>query len=642
MSISGKILRIDALLDQLDAFAAEKPSQVDFWSRWLSELRQVSGAESVALVLELGVHDPANQRSARESLGQCETVRASEQKASIVVVSKVRQEIFAAGTPTGSHPKSLVIFEGVDCCLVADLILPSSQSGEWTVAQQRIAGGFVEIGKRFQQQYEGKRLTIQRAANVFQLQARDILDEARLNQFIQEDLCHVLMASQVTLVEHVEGKSNWRGTTGLPATKKKSQAILELESRARNFAESEHPILVSRLSESRHEVLFRLEVARKSKTALRSASQTVIVQWTDADSMFSAMDVLAQLIPCLRKIKEDVDPANRNLGQASVLPFLARHPKKKSAIAILVLMLAAGWFSKDIKTTHAIDAAGLLVPANQRIIYSNCVGFVDQVYTEHEDLVEISQPLLDLRALDTEVQLEEIEGELAAVSQQLAGAKLSLNQAKSGSSETQAVTFQIASEIAALEAKVAGLIKQRELILKELASYKIASPIAGMVVTRDLEQNVLAKPVTPGEPLMRICDIEGPWVLDLDVDQRDIASVQRAFAEGKKGEKDGGEQNAVRVAFRLSSAPNQTYEGTLVDIDNVVTISREANLDAAAAQNSSVHVVRIRVEFDNSQLPKPQIDASVVAKIDCGKDFWWRNWSKQLVDAMRRRFWING
>ena len=87
----------------------------------------------------------------------------------------------------------------------------------------------------------------------------------------------------------------------------------------------------------------------------------------------------------------------------------------------------------------------------------------------------------------------------------------------------------------------------------------------------------------------------------------------------------------LQVSFVLSSHPGQQYQGTLLEIDRVA-VEREETGSA----------VRIRVAIDAQQLPELKTDATVVAKIHCGRRSLGYTWFHDLIDTVQSRvlFWL--
>lgn len=664
MSISGNILKIDALLDQLDAFAATKPQQTIFWNRWLEELRQIYQAVGVSMILSVDVAaEPdfdADQKSEENNPQQNELFRVGEWSENSLELSCIHEG-------TRSRWQTEIHFQDEDahfgpCVKKVPAPLcaehPEGQSpaegAEHSFSAQpltarslhQIAGGFLETAQRYMQMSATDRNAASRAVSDFRLRLSDINQVAAFDHLISEDFCRVLMASQVSVVRHKAGESCCVATTGLPKIATKNTALETIESEAERYQRSQQQLSISPISTAQYSVMFSLEIVEPKPSGAPRSVRTVRVEWTDADTMLNTIDALTEIIPALRQVQrriQDQESHSQNgslLGQAAMPGgrFLSR--KKIVALGSIAALSLIVLLTKDIRTPHVVDATGLLHPLNQKVIYSNCIGYVDEVYTDHEQTVEKSQMLLQLRSPDADLKLQEIEGELAGATQQREGLRLTLNQAKSGSSETQIVAFQLSSEIAALDAKLAGLLKQKDILLQQIASHQLTAPIDGTVITRDLQRKLLSKPVVLGEPLLRVCDTAGPWILRLEIDQRDIAAVRSEF-QGPTDSTETMEDRNLSVAFRLASEPEKIYSGRVTHIDVVVTQSSQEQSSLGRAANVSRQVVRVEVDFDMRQIMSPQIDASVIAKIDCGQDFWWRNWTRQLVDALRRRFWIN-
>ena len=76
----------------------------------------------------------------------------------------------------------------------------------------------------------------------------------------------------------------------------------------------------------------------------------------------------------------------------------------------------------------------------------------------------------------------------------------------------------------------------------------------GQVLTWDLKPLLEARPVQRGQVLMTVADLEGPWILELQIADDQAGHVleaqQRAAAP-------------LEVSFVLATDPRKTYEGTI-------------------------------------------------------------------------------
>jgi hypothetical protein len=113
------------------------------------------------------------------------------------------------------------------------------------------------------------------------------------------------------------------------------------------------------------------------------------------------------------------------------------------------------------------------------------------------------------------------------------------------------------------------------------------------------------RPVTIGQVAMEIADPSGPWELIVYMPDNRIGHLVRA--QQAAGRKD------LPVSFILKSNTNESFDGTLVDVQEAATVHDEHG-----------HSYRIRASVNKADLlQRLKVDelkqgTEVVAKVDCG------------------------
>jgi hypothetical protein len=87
------------------------------------------------------------------------------------------------------------------------------------------------------------------------------------------------------------------------------------------------------------------------------------------------------------------------------------------------------------------------------------------------------------------------------------------------------------------------------------------------VLNDDRRENMIGRTLRPNEELMRVGNLEGAWQVKLDIPQRNVGQVLKAFADpdAHKIEMDPikGERKYLVVDVLLASQPDTSYEGRL-------------------------------------------------------------------------------
>ena len=139
----------------------------------------------------------------------------------------------------------------------------------------------------------------------------------------------------------------------------------------------------------------------------------------------------------------------------------------------------------------------------------------------------------------------------------------------------------------------------------EEAELEVRSPIDGEIVTWDLHDHLLLRPVRRGDVLLRVADPTGPWQLELHMPENRMGHITKY--ERKTGE-------PLEVTYILSSEAGTTYHGTIKEIHK-----------SAEIRGDEGNTVLIKVELDKEEMEqlraeqKLRQDASVTAKVYCGR-----------------------
>lgn len=287
-------------------------------------------------------------------------------------------------------------------------------------------------------------------------------------------------------------------------------------------------------------------------------------------------------------------------------------------VTLLVLMLLAGIVAALvlIPAEFTVTGPAELWPAQRRDVFASTSGIVEQILVAHGDDVQQDQPLLVLRDPELETETPRLIGEIATVNERLKGVQAARLV---GGNTPDAVSRarQLTADEEELKERQRTLELQRKLIEERRAGLTLRSPIAGKVLTWDVSQHLMARPVERGQALLSVGDTAGPWVVEVRVADKNIGHVLRA----KQGRDSG-----LDVDFLLASEPGKTYRGQVRD----VSLSSEAD-DAAQAH------VRVVVGFNRTQMEQPRPGATALPRIRCGQQPLGYVWLHDLIDAIRTR-----
>ena len=325
-------------------------------------------------------------------------------------------------------------------------------------------------------------------------------------------------------------------------------------------------------------------------------------RWT-ADEMSHVIDQVARHAGSA--LRNAVDhrsllfyPVWHTLGK-SKLVVAARNVRRTALIAAAAILIALVLIV--VHVPFQVSCNGVLVPKNRRNVFAPVDGIVAETRVDHGS--QVTQGQLVVRMDDNNLLLEQQRklGEIAKLEQQLRSMDVSALTTDGRSPETDRNGTSDHDQMYrnSIKGQIDSLNEQLKTIDSELAKLKVYSPMDGAVLTWDVKEKLLDRPVHRGDPLLEVADVDGPWELELQLPDRRIGHVKRA--QQKFGQE-------LAVTFLLAAGPSQRWQG------HITSVARATDVDQQNGQT-----VRILVDFDHNQLDIRQARSGVMAKIDCGR-----------------------
>lgn len=295
-------------------------------------------------------------------------------------------------------------------------------------------------------------------------------------------------------------------------------------------------------------------------------------------------------------------PVWRALGKTRWVLEARTLPKTLSIAAgvLLVLLFLAIW-----PANFSLESKGTLEPVIRRNVFAGIEGSVDKIpmRIDHGAKVKKDELLLQLRSTKAQVALTEIEGQRLTTSQQLTSIESELLRGRTLKPEEQIRLF---GQQAELQQKLISLKAQLELYKAEQAELEVRSPIAGEIITWDLRNRLLTRPVQQGRTLMQVADPSGPWQLELRVPENRMGHIVRAQQASKE---------PLEVTYVLATDPGTTHQGKI----------QEIHRSAEIHNNEEGNTVLVKVELDKAEIQQLRDQeqlrqgTTVTAKVYCGK-----------------------
>jgi len=289
-------------------------------------------------------------------------------------------------------------------------------------------------------------------------------------------------------------------------------------------------------------------------------------------------------------------------------------------LLVIALLVGAGVTLAMVPYEYRVNCDGRLMPTIQREVFTNWEGEVVAIHVESGQqvkkgdlLVEIRNEDLKAQAIDTENKLSELRLSLLAVSAQM--------QSDNNKNRPVEDKINLRGKYYETRTQIAGTERQLEILKDRLDKLNVKAPIDGVVTTFQVEQLLINRPVQRGELLMEIMNPNGPWQLELDVEEKRMGHILSA-AEKK------GDLN-LPVEFILATSNELAYEGEVTEISSRVNSSEESG-----------SIVETYATFDKEELPLLRIGAEVSAKIDCGQRSLFYVLFGDVVETARRYFWF--
>jgi hypothetical protein len=305
-------------------------------------------------------------------------------------------------------------------------------------------------------------------------------------------------------------------------------------------------------------------------------------------------------------------------GKSRVLTTARNLPRTVLAtLAALATVVALVFVPAELR----LEGKGTLEPVHRRDVFAGIDGVVEAVAegVEHGAQVKDGQLLATLRNTDVEVAIADLLGRKASSQEQLASVERSLLKNTTISPDERT---RLEGQKEQFEQEVRSFDTQLELYRDKKRSLQVKSPIDGVVVTWQVRDRLLLRPVEKGQVLLSVADKTGPWELEVHMPDDRLGHVNRAAAEAQKAGRE------LRVDYVLATDPGTRHTGSVKEIHEQAEVHGEEG-----------NTVLVRVTIDPERHEKEELGAgaSVTARIFCGKRSLGYVWFHDVLSFIQTR-----
>ena len=290
-------------------------------------------------------------------------------------------------------------------------------------------------------------------------------------------------------------------------------------------------------------------------------------------------------------------PLWRMLGRMTWVLRARTLPKTLAVVAAILALILGLTF---IPMNFDLEAEGTLQPEARRDVFAHIDGEVVEVLVDHNSQVEAGQELVRLRNRDIEMEIADLTGQILTTKAELAG--IVAQQSESGLKPSE--MRKLETDESTLLAKLDVQTQKLELKKERAEELIVRSPIDGVVVSWEIEKLLRSRPVSTGQVLMEIADLEQPAYLELEMPEKREGHLDEYIAEQNAQELD--------VTYILASDPDRPLHATVP----VSAISLRAE---PSEEHGSI--IKMKAYPDQEALRElaPSPGTKLTADVQCGR-----------------------
>ncbi|MCP4783120.1 MAG: hypothetical protein GY903_25390 [Fuerstiella sp.] len=303
---------------------------------------------------------------------------------------------------------------------------------------------------------------------------------------------------------------------------------------------------------------------------------------------------------------------------------------RKLAITTMVLAVIAGIVAAMtmVRLPYPVDADGKLMPVEQHAVFALWDGEIVEIEVPVDDSGElrVEQQQVLMTLYNDEIE-EDISNAKTEINKQVELRKIASNARKSAEqlrNKEEVHRLQIELETIAADHKIAQN-KLEKILDRKDKKLKVRAPATGVIPDFKRMEVLQDRPVRQGDHLFDVMNDNGPWHMELLVEEKRMGHLLRAIEENRAR---GGE-GMLECEFTMVSLPESKFKCRLV------TIATRSTTDSELGTAFEL----IAEGAEGTEIPTRQIGSEVSVRIycsDCTLAFWLFG---DVVEFVQRNMW---
>lgn len=474
----------------------------------------------------------------------------------------------------------------------------------------------------------------------FSLNSHQSLDQNEVAHNLVNDIRVLLGCERVSLFGINRNRPKLLSVSSVATIENRSTLIKKMESLVARSVKTDEPVFSDQpIQDSRQaellemyqevnelDFVFGIPIARRVESGKKRETIGFLLAESTADvNRFNFARGISRVVP-------HVELALANVATYRSIPFrrtLSAVGRTFNFASISRLAVVAGILGLAvlaailIKTDFKVRIRGELRPVIERNVFAPRDGIVESVFVNHGDVVKENDPLVQVRSPDLDLEIEKSDSDVLKLRQLKDSKQIALNQISSSDPDPN-LAAQLASDISDIDFQIASLVDKAKFLRQQRDKLQVVCPIDGEITTWQLKQKLTDKPVRWGDPIANVAFLEGDWNVVFRVPERRIGYILDERRSRKQ--ENASEPQPQYLEMFLESNPGESFRVPISEIGDSVTLDPEIG-----------PVTLLKCDVPPELVNRRQ-GASVAADVVCGKKSYWFVWTREMVDALRRRF----